>query len=104
MILAGLCREWVEEGGAGRARRSGVVVDVFADEERVFDGGDDDEDDVVLWLRTTVRVALTQRHHSLLVHHIHLPTHAYLYKLLSVFLAFFTRQVRYLSKLDPQSL
>ena len=38
----------MEEMGAGRARRSGVVVDVFADKKRVFDDGDDGKDDVLL--------------------------------------------------------
>lgn len=48
-------------------------------------------------------VALTQRYHNLLVDHIHLPTHSYLYKFPSLFLAFFPRQVRFILNLNLQS-
>ena len=40
-------------GGQGRARRSRVVADVFADERSSFEDGDDGDGDVLLWLRTT---------------------------------------------------
>jgi hypothetical protein len=61
------------KGGQGRARRSGVVVDVFADERSGPDDGEDGEEDVLWWLRATSGGALTQRYHSFSVHYIHLP-------------------------------
>jgi len=61
------------KGGQGRARRSRAVADVFADERSGFDDVDDGDEDVLLWLRATRRVVLTQRNHSFSVHHIHLP-------------------------------
>lgn len=51
--FGGSLQRVTEERGAGRARRSGVVVDVAADEGRGFDDRDDGDGDVLLWLRTT---------------------------------------------------
>ena len=85
----------------GRARRSGVVVAVVADERRSFNNRGDGEDGV-LWLRTTgvggadsaVPQLFGPPHPS--------STHAYLSDFLSLPLAFFPEQVRLPSKHNLQ--